>query len=337
MMVRSRTRAGAMAIRARGAVGRYVQQTETTLTGRLWSRLLEMEFLDRAVALAAKAFVALLPLLVLIAALSPDGFRHQLLDAVAYRFGIEGDAFDTVRQAFARPDQTRKASGVLSALLTLAFAVSFTTAMQRVYLRAWRRPPGGSFRNKGRGALWIAGVLTWLMIITLVRDVLQGFTGSMLTWVFGMIGSILLWWWTARLMVRGEVHWRALLPTAVTMGVGTAVYTLAASVWMPDVVASHFAQFGAFGITQSLVAWFTGLALLAVTAAALGPAIAEGNSGLARWMHAGHPTVLQDGAAPPLPAPTRPMRLSDAFARGPDRETPRPVSDDTEHPDLTLF
>lgn len=289
MMVRSSTRAGAIAGRARGAVRRHALRVETTLPGRLWSRLLEMEFLDRAVALAAKAFVALLPLLVIIAALSPDGFRHQLLDAVAYRFGIEGAAFDTVRHAFATPDQTRKASGILGVLLTLAFAVSFTTALQRVYLRAWRRPPGESFRSKGRGALWLAGVLIWLMIITMVRDVLGGFTGSLLTWTFGVTGSTLLWWWTARLMLRGEVRWRALLPTAVTMGAGTAVYTLAASVWMPDFVASHFAQFGAFGITQSLVAWFTGLALLAVTAAALGPVIAESDSGLARWMHAGHP------------------------------------------------
>jgi len=150
MMVRSSTRAGVMAVKARGAAGRYAERVETTLAGRLWSRLREMEFVDRAVALASKAFVALLPLLVLVDALSPDGFRHHLLDVVTYRFGIEGGAFDTVRHAFASPDQTRKASGILGALLTLAFAASFTTSLQRVYLRAWRRPPGGAVRNKGR-------------------------------------------------------------------------------------------------------------------------------------------------------------------------------------------
>jgi len=176
------------------------------------------------------------------------------------------------------------------------------------------------------------------MIITLVHEMLQGFTGSMLAWVVGLIGSIMLWWWTARLMVRGEVRWRALLPTAVAMGVGTAAYTLAASVWMPALVASHFAQFGAFGITQSLVAWFTGLALLAVTSAALGPAIAEGDGGLARWMHAGHPTVVQDGAPPALPGPTRPMGSPDAFADGSERQAPSTSSPPPRTPpELMLF
>jgi hypothetical protein len=83
----------------------------TTMTGRPWSRLLEMEFVDRAVVLAAKALVALLPLPVIVAALSPDGFCHHLLDV-------------------------------------------------RAYLRARRGPPVEGVRNKGRGALWLAGVLT---------------------------------------------------------------------------------------------------------------------------------------------------------------------------------
>ena len=44
---------------------------------------------------------------------------------------------------------------MIGVLLTVAFAVSFTTALQRLYLRAWRRPPGGGLRNKGRGVIWV--------------------------------------------------------------------------------------------------------------------------------------------------------------------------------------
>jgi len=64
-----------------------------------------------------------------------------------------------VQQAFASPEATKAATGILGVLLALAYAVSFTTALQRMYLRAWRRPPGGGVRNKGRGALWVGGVL----------------------------------------------------------------------------------------------------------------------------------------------------------------------------------
>ena len=74
--------------------------------GRLWSRLLELEFVDRSVALAAKAFVSFLPLLVLVAALSPAGVRENILTIFTTRFGVSGDAFTTVQQAFAAPAKT---------------------------------------------------------------------------------------------------------------------------------------------------------------------------------------------------------------------------------------
>ena len=68
----------------------------------------------------------------------------KILVVFTNRFGVSGAAFDMVRQAFTAPAQTKSASGLLGALITIAFAVSFTTALQRVYLRAWRRPPAAA-------------------------------------------------------------------------------------------------------------------------------------------------------------------------------------------------
>lgn len=301
------------------AAAQVAERLDTTVFGRVWSRLLEVEFVDRSVALAAKAFVSFLPLLVLITAVSPHDVRDNILAVFTTRFGISGEAFDMVQQAFAAPARTRSASGILGALITIAFAVSFTTALQRVYLRAWRRPPGGGVRNKGRGAMWLGGVLVLLMIVTFARAVLHGPTGSILAWALGLVGSIGLWWWTARLMVRGEVRWRALLPTAIVMGIGGWLYTLAAAIWMPGNVASQFAQFGAFGVAQSFVTWFTGMAFLLVFGAVLGPALVDGTGPISRWMRSDQATALEPAAKPALPGPDRPMRLSDAFGLGAKR------------------
>jgi membrane protein len=156
--------------------------------------------------------------------------------------------------------------------------------------------------------------------------VLNGPVGSVFYWALGLLACTGLWWWTARLMVRGEVRWRALLPTAVVMGIGGWLYTVAAALWMPADVASQYAQFGAFGITQSFVTWFTGMAFLLILAAVLGPALADGHNPLARWMRSGHPTAVEAHAAPALPGPARPVRLSDAFGRG-NRGSGVPMSD----------
>ncbi len=39
------------------------------------------------------------------------------------------------------------------------FASSFTTALQRVYLRAWRRPPGKKVGEYTRGPAWLLAVV----------------------------------------------------------------------------------------------------------------------------------------------------------------------------------
>jgi membrane protein len=303
--------------RTRLAVHAQATRVEDTIVGRFWARLLEIEFVDRSVALAAKAVVSFFPLLIVAAALSPPSARRSLVDAIAARFGISGDAFDIMKGAFASPDQTREATGVFGGLLAVAYAVSFTTALQRVYLRAWRRPSGGGMRNKGRGAIWVGGTLALLLVLGSVRRVLSGPPGAVAVLVLGVAGSVLGWWWTARLMLRGEVRWRPLLPTAVVTGVGAWGYTLAASVWMPRAVTKHYLQFGSFGIALDFVSWFTGFAFLLVGAAVLGPVLAEGDNVLGRWLRGAQPSALEPSAVPSLPAPANPPRLSDAFRLGP--------------------
>ena len=309
-------RAKAATAKARVAAARISTQLETTVIGRLWSRLLEVEFVDRSVALAAKAFVSLFPGLILLAAIAPDSVRQSILANLAVRFGIEGVAFDTVKAAFTSPDATRAASGIFGAILTFAFMISFTTALQRTYLRAWRRPPGGGARNKFRGLIWVAGLLVLVFLLGLLKSIFKGASGDFITWAVGLAISISLWWWTARLMSRGEVRWRPLLPTAVVTGVGSWLYTLAASVWMPRTMASQYSQFGAFGIALAFVTWFTGLAFVIVVSATLGPALTDGEDPLGRWLRGGRRDVLEPGAKQALPGPSRPMRLSDAFGRG---------------------
>jgi len=306
----------AKAAQARETAAHYAEVLESTVLGRLWSRLLEVEFVDRSVALAAKAFVSLFPLLILIAALTPTSVREQIVAIMADRLGLSGTSFDAVRQSFATPDATKAATGIIGSALTVAFAVSFTTALQRLYLRAWRRPPGGGLKNKGRGAIWIGGLAALLVILSSVRTVVSGVTGPVLSWTLGVIGGSALWWWTARLMVRGEIRWRALLPTAVLTGIGSSVYTMAGSVWMPAHVANQYEQFGTFGIALAFVTWLTGLAFVLVFAAVLGPALADGDDALGRWMRSNEPNAVEPGALPALPGPSRPMRLSDAFGRG---------------------
>ena len=120
--------------------------------------MLEIEFVDRSVALAAKAFVSFLPTVIIVAAFVPEDIRRSIISTLTHRLGMRGDALQLTRDAFASADDIRTATGILGLVLTIFFATSFTTALQRVYLRAWRRPHSRrSRRVRARRELAAAG------------------------------------------------------------------------------------------------------------------------------------------------------------------------------------
>ena len=59
-------------------VGRLRTWLERLLIWRVWERMLEIEFLDRSVALAGKAFVSFFPLVIVVAAFVPAGTRASI-------------------------------------------------------------------------------------------------------------------------------------------------------------------------------------------------------------------------------------------------------------------
>jgi membrane protein len=86
-------------------------RVERMLLWRVWERLLEIEFLDRSIALAGKAFVSFFPLVIVVAAFVPERVRESILTTLTRRMGISGDALATTREAFASSDDIREATG----------------------------------------------------------------------------------------------------------------------------------------------------------------------------------------------------------------------------------
>jgi membrane protein len=287
---------------------------ERLLLWRVWERMLEIEFIDRSVALAGKIFVSFFPLVIVVAAFAPERIRSSILTTVTARLGIRGDALVLAREAFASADDIRKATGVLGLVVTIFFATSFTTALQRVYLRAWRRPP----RRAGAGAYWRGAA--WLLVMLVCLALLGGLRGALGGgFGFGLFAIVSLavmsglWWFTAWFLLLGEVRARVLVPTGVITSIATGGYAVSAAVWMPGVVTSNEAQFGFFGVALALVTWFSGAAICILIGACAGPVFAEDPGAVGRLIRGGEAGTLTAGASPPLPPPARELGLRDAF------------------------
>ena len=159
--------------------------------------MLEIEFIDRSVALGGKALVSFFPLVIVVAAFAPERVRSSMITAVTARLGIRGDALTLTRDAFASSDDVRQATGVLGLVLTIFFASSFTTALQRVYLRAWRRPPHAGVAVYWRG-------LVCLLLVLAGTALLGGLSSASM--VRSVSASSPSWGWRPRRRCGGSPH-----------------------------------------------------------------------------------------------------------------------------------
>jgi membrane protein len=309
---------GTLIAKVRKRIAEVQSRLERLLVWRAWERMLEIEFVDRGVALASKAFVSFFPLVIVVASFMPVRIRHSILGTVTVRLGIRGAALTTAKAAFASTDDVRKATGVLGLVMTIFFATSFTTALQRVYLRAWRRPTHAGVGAYWRGTTWLATVLMVAAVLGGLRSLLAGGLGFGLFAILSISTTSCLWWFTTWFFLMGEVRPRVLVPTAVITSIAMTGFALSATIWMPGVVTRDQAQFGFFGVALALVTWFSGAATCVLVGACAGPVLAEDPGRVGTFIRGGDDAILTPGAAPPLPPPTRELTLRDAFTTSED-------------------
>jgi membrane protein len=291
---------------------------EQTLLWKIWDRMLETEFIDRSIALAGKAFISFFPLIIVVAAFLPPRLRASIFSTVTHRLGIAGASLGTVQQAFASADDIRRATGLLGLVLAVFYASSFTTALRRAYLRAWRRPPANAVGNYPRGVAWAATFLVYMALLGGARTVLSGAAGIAPFFVVALALSTAMWWFTAWLMLKGQVRLRVLFSSGLITAIALSGYALSATLWMPDNVASNNRQYGIFGVALALVTWFSGAAICIIVGACAGPVLAEDPGPIGRLVRGGAASPLVEGAPPPLPPPVRSLRLADAFSSSDD-------------------
>src|SRR5438270_13030968 len=106
-------RVGHLVKRGRDLVTPTVEWAKGTIFWRMWERMLEIEFVDRSVALAGKAFVSFFPLVIVVAAFVPQRMRTSIFTTLTSRLGLRGQALVLAKGAFSSADDVRKATGIV--------------------------------------------------------------------------------------------------------------------------------------------------------------------------------------------------------------------------------
>jgi membrane protein len=291
---------------------------DRTFVWHVWERMLEIEFFDRSVALAGKAFVSFFPMVIVVAAFAPEDIQTSIIDSVTMQLGLRGDALTMTREAFGSAEDVKKATSLLGLLLTIFFASSFTTALQRGFFHAWRRPKHGGLGHYYRGVVCLLAALAGIFVIGVVAGAFDGGLEVGVLAVVTLAVSTGLWWFIAWFLLMGDVRARVLVPTGVFIGLATSIYAGTSVIWMPENVTSNEAQFGIFGIALALIAWFSGAASCVLAGACAGAVLAEDPGRIGAFVRGGQEQTLTASARPALPPPARELRVRDAFRSAED-------------------
>ena len=237
--------------------------------------LVRIELIDRSMAIAAQAMLALVPMLVMLAAFLPEDFTALAVERFRDLTGVGGTGEQMI-QANVDPDQVRAQTGVIGLLITLFSATSFARAVQRMYEKIWEQPHIGGMVGIRRSSVWLVGWLLTLQTLAGLGFVLDRVADfGVLRYLVQGAGATLLWWWTSRILLFGRVPWRTLLVGALLTGYSLMLYSWGSGLVMPAYVASSAAAFGTLGLILAVTTWLVGFAGLLVVASVVGRALVE--------------------------------------------------------------
>ena len=195
-----------------------VRRLERTFGGRCAVAFLDSRGIDRAMAVAAQAFTALIPLLLLASVLAPWDDQDLVAEVLIDKFRLSGEAAADVQQLFAGAGDG--GTGVLSAVLLVFSGVSLTRRVQRMYEQAWGFGPRAGLRGSIAALLGLAALLLDIVLLSLVHGLVAPtpFPG-VLGWFASVLVGVGVWTAVPWLLLDGRVPWRRLVPSGVLVAV----------------------------------------------------------------------------------------------------------------------
>ncbi|MBB5912022.1 membrane protein [Nocardia transvalensis] len=274
--------------RLRNTIAPGIQHTygwlrETSSGRTVWrvlERLIGIQLIDRALGLAAKGFISLLPVIIAGSIFTSWKSAAHALDD---QLGFEPSAV-SAGHAGVIPTPTFAAFGVAGLILVLLGGTSFARALGRVYRAIWDVPAIGA-RDSWR---WLVALLTVAVSVGTagaVRGLVSiPYAGRPLALAGEFVVWTLVWTLVPYLLTKGAVPVRVLWACGVLTGAGLTAVRAGGRVVLPGIAANARRQFGPLGLGFTTVSWFVALSMVIVGAATIVAALAQDEAALGRFL-----------------------------------------------------
>ncbi|MBT2367343.1 YihY/virulence factor BrkB family protein [Streptomyces sp. ISL-10] len=238
-----------------------------------WNRGREMELMHRAMGFAALGFVTLVPLLVVVAAADPvsaEGFARWLGEGL----GVSRESQRQVEELFGRPGQALQRTTAFGLAALVVFGLTFGSAVQTGYEKVWDLPTA-RWHTMWRHVVWLALLILFLMVFVNIPETGDPALANALGTIADLLGTIVFFWVSQRLLLGGRVRWRALLPGALVTAVSMLGLRVFSQLVFSPLIASNTVTYGPFGTVLVLQSWLVGVGVVVYGGAIVGRLIHE--------------------------------------------------------------
>lgn len=250
-------------------IAELAQRFWATLPGRMAQGMIELNIVDRALALSSKAFVVLLPLSIITGAIVQG---ESLGDSLVSRFDLTGSGAEAARTLFESPDAVRAGISVFGIGFLVFGSLSLARGLERIYLDAWELEglDGSILRRLG----WITSVVGFLAVAGPIRAYLDDVGVELELAAVNVALGTLMWMWTPYVLLAQRIPARELLPTGLLTAVATTGLGIASLVYMPTVMTNNADRYGLIGVAFALVSWLFAYAFAVIAAVVIGAVLA---------------------------------------------------------------
>jgi membrane protein len=237
-----------------------------------WHRFVAIQGIERSMALASQAFVALIPLAIVSAAFVPTAGDDDFADSIIERWHLTGASADSVRSLFAAPDAVEQGATWGSVLLLIVSAASFTRTLRRIYETTWEAPPR-RMRGTPLDLIWIGSLIAFITALSSVRALIAGAFGAIALLMTSFLAGLAFWTLTPWLLLGRATDRRRLFPTGLVTAVASTALSVGSLLYMPRAIEQSAKQYGPIGVAFAILSWLVGSAFVVVGGAVLGRAI----------------------------------------------------------------
>lgn len=242
-------------------------------TLRVLGRFQRVAGFDRSMALASSALTALVPLVILGAAVLTSVGSYDIAHQLITRYGLTDEGAAAVDALFS-PEQEQVDVSVLGVLFLAVSALSFTRALQRLFEQTWELR-SLSVRNTRNGLGWLFSGACYMAISALIQSLPSESRAHLLSAAVELPVTAVFLVWTGVLLSARRIAWRDLIPFGVTGAVAIAVYSVGATLYLPHLFNTSAQRYGVVGAVFAMISALFAVMLCIVGASVMGREIRD--------------------------------------------------------------